>query len=650
MIPSFRRAAFIMFTLFLLLFSASACEGATVYFVTKKGGEKGCDGASWERALDEAGFAAKLAEPGLTDAEFRIAKGIYRPTKESEPEKSFVLRRGIALYGGFEGKEDEPEQRNPAAHETILSGKMSVGYCYHVVRFAGDADETTVLDGFIITNGRAEHASDLEKRRGGGIYNDGGSPLILNCIVIGNRATSSGGGMYSKNGKPVIRYCVFQSNTVTNGSGGALYSQGDVLALRECAFRGNEVSGGSGGAACFQSSFVMIDSCEFFGNMTTNNGGGALINHKGGLTMTNCTFSSNKTTGSYGGAVFSKQCDAVAVNCTFADNGASFGGAFYNESGESAVVNSVFKGNGNGEITAGGGTITLAKSVVPGWSGSVNIIAEDVWTDDPLLAPLADNGGPTRTHALAEGSPAIGAGFPSGERFVGGRTVNIPSIDQRGVSRPEGEGTATSIGAFEYAVPSMPDPEPTPPELPTPAAPPPTATPEPPPVPPPLSPTPEPDVPSAPDPFAPFPPLPLAPADGERGLSLTPVLLTASYSHPKGAPHTGTRWQIVFAGETSSGAAASNVVFERTSAGELTRLHVPEGVLRPMTAYVWRTRFLDALNGWSDWSPFRRFVTGEGAPVDDPVPASVAGGGCRSAVGGSAVMLLPLVLLFFRRA
>ena len=50
---------------------------------------------------------------------------------------------------------------------------------------------------------------------------------------------------------------------------------------------------------------------------------------------------------------------------------------------------------------------------------------------DPRLQSLADNGGPTRTYALGEGSPAIGAGFPAGERTVGGSPVVIPLVDQR---------------------------------------------------------------------------------------------------------------------------------------------------------------------------------------------------------------------------
>jgi uncharacterized repeat protein (TIGR01451 family) len=64
----------------------------------------------------------------------------------------------------------------------------------------------------------------------------------------------------------------------------------------------------------------------------------------------------------------------------------------------------------------------------------------DLQNTDPLLGPLANNGGPTQTHALLPGSPAIDAG---------GECIAFP--DQRGVVRPQ--GAACDIGAYELAVP-----------------------------------------------------------------------------------------------------------------------------------------------------------------------------------------------------
>jgi hypothetical protein len=63
---------------------------------------------------------------------------------------------------------------------------------------------------------------------------------------------------------------------------------------------------------------------------------------------------------------------------------------------------------------------------------------------DPLLGKLVNNGGPTVTHALLTGSPAIDAAD----------TAMCPSTDQRGWPRPDLEATACDVGAFEFQVPA----------------------------------------------------------------------------------------------------------------------------------------------------------------------------------------------------
>lgn len=471
-IPPFRRTGFLVLLLLLFLSEAFFCEGATVYRVSREDVTGPRDGSSWNRALDEARFVDKLADTGLTDVEFWIAKGFYRPTTGDDRNKSFVLRKGVSLYGGFKGNENDRSRRDPKENETRLTGAINGSASYHVVWFANDADETTVLDGVIVTGGRADDTLTLSSKYGGGIYNDGGSPVITNCEIVGNKARSGGAGMYSREGNPVIQNCFFRSNTVTMGLGGALFCRDGGLEVRDTAFLGNSVTSGSGGAVCMQNGVGVIERCEFFGNLITVGGGGGLFSDAGSMEIVNCTFSSNKSTGGTGGAIHNMESDSVVVNCTFTENLTSMSGVFYNESGDSLLVNSIFSGNGGGEVTADGGTITLAKCVVPGWSGADNIIAEEVVDDDPLLAPLADNGGPTRTHALGEGSPAIGAGFPAGERTVGGSPVVIPLVDQRGYARPN--GTGVSIGAFEYGAAPAPEPSPTPT---------PSSAPEPPPAP-----------------------------------------------------------------------------------------------------------------------------------------------------------------------
>ncbi len=70
-----------------------------------------------------------------------------------------------------------------------------------------------------------------------------------------------------------------------------------------------------------------------------------------------------------------------------------------------------------------------------------------------LLGPLASNGGPTKTHALLSGSPALNAAYPGS-----GSGVPCPPADQRGVPRPR-EGRC-DIGAYEFDPPPVTNPPP----------------------------------------------------------------------------------------------------------------------------------------------------------------------------------------------
>ena len=173
--------------------------------------------------------------------------------------------------------------------------------------------------------------------------------------------------------------------------------------------------------------------------------GGLIRNEAGDLSMTNVTFSGNSTTAN-GGALYNR-ADAELRFVTLAGNaerspawsGSASGAALVNDGGTLSLTSSVITGpagavgcaNRTGHITSGG------YNVEQGISCGLHAVG-DIADTDPLLGPLADNGGPTQTHALLPGSPAV-------DRVP---VTDCVGIDQRGYHRPAGKGCDS--GAYEF--------------------------------------------------------------------------------------------------------------------------------------------------------------------------------------------------------
>lgn len=426
----------------LYLFALPSSSEGAIHVTVDGAGDK--SGDSWANAMDTAEFRTALE--AATPGEYWVAAESYTPTTDGDRAKSFVLSDGVALYGGFTGTETAREQRDPAANPTILTGDLNgddgadFAGCdensYHVVWAVG-VDSTAVLDGFIVTGGNA-NGSSSPHRYGGGMYNEGGSPTIANCVFSGNSSGYGGGGMYNEGGSSAITNCVFSGNRATN-YGGGMYNDASSPEAINCTFSGNSAFNG-GGMGNYGSN-PTIANCTFSGNSTTNYGGG-IWNNGSSPVITNCTFSGNSAPN--GGGMYNVfgagASNPVITNCTFSGNSASSGGGMSNQYLCSPVVtNSIFWASSGGEIYYDpSSSPTLSYCVVQGgYAGTGNTDA------DPKLGPLADNGGPTQTHAPGAGSSAIGAGTSTG----------APDTDQRGVARPQGSGY--DIGAYEAEVGSL---------------------------------------------------------------------------------------------------------------------------------------------------------------------------------------------------
>ncbi|MBA7715102.1 hypothetical protein ES703_124142 [subsurface metagenome] len=120
-----------------------------------------------------------------------------------------------------------------------------------------------MLDGFTIAGGYAKDGSD----NGGGIYCDGSSPTIINCIITRNKATQNGAGMYNTGGaSPEIVNCVFAGNWSMNNGAGVYSAANCSVALINCTFNANKALGDGGGMYCDQSS-PTLNNCILWGNI-----------------------------------------------------------------------------------------------------------------------------------------------------------------------------------------------------------------------------------------------------------------------------------------------------------------------------------------------------------------------------------------------
>lgn len=313
---------------------------------------------------------------------------------------------------------------------------------------------TSTLSGLTIRGGVAV--------TGGGILNGSGDLTLVRVIVTGNEARSegagtliaSGGGIFS-NGSLTLRESTVSGNvaTATGGdenvaAGGGIESEGALLVERS-TISGNQAlalgAAGSkseavGGGLALPSGVVNIAESTISGNTLLASGAEAISARGGGIwgggiTITGSTIAGNAA----------KLIEAGSTTRFVAgDNLALSSGSPIRDSlvvdpqGDAdSCANPLLSGGFNLDED---GSCGLAKS-----NDLAGVVAG--------LEPLADNGGPTWTMALAAGSAAIDRGSSFGT-----------SVDQRGLPRPsdfasisdaEG-GDGSDIGAFELQAPATP--------------------------------------------------------------------------------------------------------------------------------------------------------------------------------------------------
>jgi hypothetical protein len=300
------------------------------------------------------------------------------------------------------------------------------------------------------------------------------------------------------NGSSSLNHYDLSGVTLTRGvttgdqHGGAIEVASETLFLRDVVIANNFAQGIGGGLFVAPDGFLLMDDCTVNGNISSGSGGGLCLAEFSTAIIRNSTISRNDAVGgSTGGGIFYGGGPGLTIeNSTISGNtAADSGGGISVFDGPVRIVNSTIAFNTADSDNNGFGTGGGISSLTPRMTLESTIVADNfaastpgsfqdfigefsadhclvgnttgnsfngvncIVNVDPRLDPrLQFNGGPTRTHALLPGSPAINAGI---------NRSALPT-DQRGPGFFRTSGPATDIGAFEVQPLSSPRPLPLP--------------------------------------------------------------------------------------------------------------------------------------------------------------------------------------------
>ncbi|GAB4039665.1 beta strand repeat-containing protein [Spirosoma gilvum] len=441
-----------------------------------------------------------------------VATGTYKPNGDANTDrtKSFSLKNGVIVYGGFMGSEStlgdrpsvNPITGNPSS--TTLSGEIgdptsTTDNSYHVIYNTSGLNLTssTTLDGFVITGGRADGSS--LNNLGGGLLNNSNSPTLTNCLFVANWGGNGGGAANSTNSSPIVTNCSFQSNTSTSGgglfntsssnptltgcffltnsatgSGGGMTNTSNCTPeLQNCTFQSNSASVGGGAMYNTTSCKPTLTGCTLLSNSASANGGaintesgsdfqmvncllknnsssangGVLEVNNSTPTLTNCSFLGNSAS-SNGGVVHTSSGNARLINCSFQSNTSINGRVIHNNNGNVVLTNCVLFDNGGNKTIFhfGTGGVSASYSLFEPTSVTVSGFTSVTGNLTTTVSPFAS----TTSTELSACAPAINTGDPASATVASGpySVSALPSTDLAGNSRIF--GNLVDMGAYEF--------------------------------------------------------------------------------------------------------------------------------------------------------------------------------------------------------
>ena len=498
-----------------LFFTTLRCFSQT-YYVDANMADNSGSGTSWATAKKDLQEAINLSASG---SQIWVKMGTYKPTKNvtgsSSPadlrDKTFLLKSGVAVYGGFAGSETTLGDRNVSANLTTLSGDFNNDdvvsgsgstlsitnngeNAYHVLVSSANSTSATLLDGFSIIGGNASGIgavtvgiNNINRDYGGGIFITNSNINISNCSFNRCHANADGGALQIfDNSQNAISNCIFQLNSAgTNGGGiGIEYTDtyNRTTTIDNCKFIGNNAASAGGGLYILFSA-MNISNSYFNGNYSTD--GGGLYNYSSHSKINSSTFYNNSASGGggikiesgdfsitntnfiannslvYGGGLLVGQSNPIITNCTFNNNLATSNGdnIYYSTAGGGVLNNCIVwntNGNGNGDLwsdnTSSSLRVTINNCILQNATGNPLAIPNvnmdaGNLNSNPLFMNTADPDGADNIWMNGDDGLRLRSCSPA---INTGNNTNIPSgitADITGTARIQ--LTTVDMGAYE---------------------------------------------------------------------------------------------------------------------------------------------------------------------------------------------------------
>lgn len=400
---------------------SSARGGAAVWYVAVDGDD---DNACNEVAAPCQTVQAAIEKAGDGD-NISIEAGTYRERAPRSAAGLWIEGKTLFLRGaGVDATVLEP--RFPAHTAVVIRGA------------------TAGISNLTIQNAREETVEGLRAIN---------ADLRLSDVVIQD---NRGWGLLLTDSRSTFE---FTNLTVQrNGGGVSLEGDGTITGSHIVANRGTGIENGS----------ILTVSESSIERNRGPNGGGIRNNAAGQLTLDRSIVAHNTATAASFGIALGIRNDGTLtlINSTVSNNDPVSGGSgdAIVSTGDLELIHSTIAANDGGGLHTGSGSVTFANALLGDNAGrdcsitdSRNVFnggsldsdetclrwrSSDRSTRELFIESLADNGGPTMTHALAVGSPALDAAVE-----------DCPGVDQRGEPRPVGAGC--DVGAFELGARTM---------------------------------------------------------------------------------------------------------------------------------------------------------------------------------------------------